>query len=97
MAQGYSANHKPIDENYLIEIMNSYKLTVFIEEGMKEGGFGEYTSALALKHNIKTKTAIIAVESSFLQDDIALGTREELLAVTGLDSKGIAETVFKYI
>ncbi|MDR2543303.1 MAG: 1-deoxy-D-xylulose-5-phosphate synthase [Treponema sp.] len=84
---------KPVDENYLIELMNTYKLTIFIEEGIKDGGFGEYASALALKHSVKTKLTILAAESSFLEGNNALGTREELLAVNGLDGKGIAKIV----
>ncbi|MCL2804478.1 MAG: 1-deoxy-D-xylulose-5-phosphate synthase [Treponema sp.] len=88
---------KPIDEDYLAEIMNSYKLTVFIEEGLREGGFGEYAASLALKRNIKTKIAALAAEGSFLEEDKALGTREELLAITGLNGKGIADTIWKFI
>jgi len=88
---------KPIDENYLSGIMNNYKLTVFIEEGMREGGFGEYACSLALQREVKSKTHVIAIESGFLEDDKALGTREELLAINGLDENGIAQKVIKLI
>jgi len=84
---------KPVDENYLADIIKNYKLTVFIEEGMREGGFGEYACALALKYGIKNKTAVIAVESVFFEDDKALGTRDELLAINGMDGSGIANTI----
>jgi len=86
---------KPLDEDFLIELINGYKLSVFIEEGMKEGGFGEYACALALQRGVKSKTAALAVENSFFEEDKALGTREELLAVSGLDGKGIAGAVNK--
>ena len=86
---------KPVDEDYLVELMNSYKSVFFIEEGMREGGFSEKACALALRRGVKSKTAVLAVESRFLEDDKALGTREELLAVNGLDGKGIAEAVAK--
>jgi len=88
---------KPIDENYLVDLMNNYKLTVFIEEGMREGGFGEYARSLALQREVKSKTYVIAVESSFLEDDKALGTREELLAVNELDGKSIAQKIMNLI
>ena len=84
---------KPVDEDHLVDVMNRYALTVFIEEGMREGGFGEYAAALALKRGVKTKTAILAAESGFLEENNALGTREELLAFNGLDGKGIADAV----
>jgi 1-deoxy-D-xylulose-5-phosphate synthase len=84
---------KPVDEEYLINFMTSYKLTAFIEEGIKEGGFGEYASALVQSKNCKVKTAVLAVKSGFLEKDQSLGSREELLAINGLNGKGIAETV----
>ena len=84
---------KPLDENFLVELMNSFKLTVFIEEGMREGGAGEYACALASRRRVKSKTAVLAVENSFFEEDKALGTREELLAVSALDGVGIAEAV----
>ena len=80
---------KPLDEDYFVELMNRYKLTVFIEEGMREGGFGEYVSALALRRRLKPGTAVIAAENGFLEND-ALGTREELLSSNRLDGHGIA-------
>jgi 1-deoxy-D-xylulose-5-phosphate synthase len=84
---------KPVDEEYLVNLMSGYKLTAFIEEGIKEGGFGEYACSLAQKKNCKTKTAAIAVENGFLENDLSLGSRDELLAISGLNGKGIAETV----
>ncbi len=84
---------RPIDEDYLADIMNKYKLVTFIEEGMREGGFGEYAAALARGRGCTAKTAIIAVESVFLEEDMSLGSREELLAVNRLNGKGIAETI----
>jgi len=84
---------KPVDEEYLINLMNNYKLTVFIEEGKKEGSFAEYAAALAQYKNCKSKTIALAAESAFLEEDKALGTREELLTVNSLDGQGIAEKV----
>jgi len=84
---------KPVDEDYLVDLMNKYKLVSFIEEGMREGGFGEYAVSLALRRGCSAKTAVIAVESAFFEEDRALGTREELLAENGLDGKGIAKKI----
>jgi 1-deoxy-D-xylulose-5-phosphate synthase len=84
---------KPIDENYLISLINEYKLAVFIEEGIKEGGFGEYASSLARQFDCKASTIALCAKSGFIENDLALGTREELLAANGLDGKGIAEQI----
>jgi len=88
---------KPADENYLEKIMNEYKLVCFIEEGIKDGGFAEYMAALALQRNCTAAVLTIAVKSSFLEKDKALGTREELLAVNNLDGKGIAAAVMSKV
>jgi len=86
---------KPVDENYITGIMNEYKLAAIIEEGIKDGGFGEYLTSLAFLRSCKSKTAILAAESDFFEGNRALGTREELLAENGLDGKSIAGKISK--
>jgi 1-deoxy-D-xylulose-5-phosphate synthase len=84
---------KPVDQNYLESLLNEYKLTAFIEEGMKDGGFGEYAAALAKQRNCASLAVFLAADTGFLEADRALGTREELLAENGLDGKSIAEKI----
>ena len=84
---------KPVDEDHLIKLMNNYKYVVIAEEGIKEGGFGEYVNALAHSRNSPVKIIPLAVESGFLNGNSALGTRKELLSVNNLDGKGIAKTI----
>jgi len=84
---------RPVDEDHLAGIFNSYELACVAEEGMREGGFGEYAAALARRRNCKAAVVIAAVESGFLENDRALGTREELLALNDLDGGGIAGTI----
>jgi 1-deoxy-D-xylulose-5-phosphate synthase len=88
---------KPVDEDYLADLMNRYKLITFIEEGMREGGFGEYAASLVSRRACTARTAVIAVGSVFFEEDKALGTREELLADNGLDGKSIAKSVLELI
>jgi 1-deoxy-D-xylulose-5-phosphate synthase len=78
---------KPVDEDYLTELMNRYKLAVFIEEGVSSGGFGEYVSALALRRNWAVKALCLAAGDCFYPQ----GKREELLRKAGLDGQGIAD------
>jgi len=85
---------KPVDEDYLAAIMNEYELVLFIEEGIKAGGFGEYALSLAKQRGCACSAAVLAAENGFLEDERALGTREELLAENGMDGKGIANKAF---
>jgi len=85
---------KPVDEDYLRNIMNEYKAVCFMEEGIRHGGFGEYASALALQQNCSAKILVLAADNSFIEKDNALGTREELLSINNLDGKSIVNAVF---
>jgi len=88
---------KPVDEEYLAGLMNEYKIFCITEEGMKNGGFGEYCSSLALQKNCRAKIVHLAAETRFFEEDNALGTREELLAQNELDGNGIAAAVRRVI
>jgi 1-deoxy-D-xylulose-5-phosphate synthase len=88
---------KPVDEDYIAALMNEYKLAAFIEEGIKEGGFGEYLTSLARRRSCKCETEILAAESTFFEGNRALGTREELLAENGLDGESIAERIGRLV
>jgi len=87
---------KPVDEDYLAELLNRYDLAVFIEEGIRSGGFGEYAAALARCRGCRAKTLVLAVDENFAADGRALGTRDELLKANKLDGSGIAKRVFLY-
>jgi 1-deoxy-D-xylulose-5-phosphate synthase len=84
---------KPVDEDYLADIMNNYDQVIFAEEGISSGGFGEYASALARRRNCRAEIAVFAVSDDFTSGDRALGTRDELLHFHGLDGNGIAEKI----
>ena len=82
---------KPVDEDYLVDIMNRYELMVFAEEGRRSGGFGEYAAELILRRNCSCRVLVLGIEEKF----DALGRREELLCRNGLDAEGIAGAVEK--
>jgi 1-deoxy-D-xylulose-5-phosphate synthase len=77
---------KPVDEDYLTDIMGRYRLAVFIEEGAGSGGFGEYVSALAIRRSWAVRLLCLAAGDCFYPQ----GKREELLHMAGLDGRGIA-------
>jgi 1-deoxy-D-xylulose-5-phosphate synthase len=84
---------KPVDEDYLADILNSYDLVAVAEEGICPGGFGEYAAALARCRSCRAETLVLAANEDFSADGRALGTREELLRNNGLDGAGIAGTI----
>jgi 1-deoxy-D-xylulose-5-phosphate synthase len=77
---------KPIDEDYLAGILNRYELVIFIEEGVRLGGFGEYAAELGRRKNCTARIAILGAQDMFMSQ----GTREELLQRNGLNGEGIA-------
>jgi 1-deoxy-D-xylulose-5-phosphate synthase len=82
---------KPIDEPYLADIMNRYETVVFIEEGVLEGGFGEYAAELALRRRCTARIYVLGVPSRYASQ----GKRERLLHLNGLDGNGIAASILK--
>jgi 1-deoxy-D-xylulose-5-phosphate synthase len=77
---------KPVDEDYLVALMNRYDRVVFIEEGVKSGGFGEYAAELAGRRRCSAELLVLAAPDCFIPQ----GSREELLRISRLDGPGIA-------
>jgi 1-deoxy-D-xylulose-5-phosphate synthase len=92
---------KPVDEDYLVEQLNNYDLAVFIEEGVRCGGFGEYAAALPGWGRPRmggcAKIAVLAADEDFSAGGRAIGTRNELLRENKLDGAGIAERILDMI
>jgi 1-deoxy-D-xylulose-5-phosphate synthase len=86
---------KPVDEDYLANLFRRYKMIVFIEEGMRQGGFGEYAACLAIRRNSSVRILVLGVEEDFIDLGLAQGSREELLRFNGLDGPAIASEVLK--
>ncbi|MDR0375583.1 MAG: 1-deoxy-D-xylulose-5-phosphate synthase [Treponema sp.] len=84
---------KPVDEDYLAGLMNAYKLIVFAEEGVRAGGFCEYAASLAIKRRCHGHVATLSVDEQL----DSLGSRNELLRISGLDGEGIAAFVIAAI
>jgi 1-deoxy-D-xylulose-5-phosphate synthase len=80
---------KPVDEAYLAALMNRYELAVFIEEGVRNGGFGEFAADLAVRYHCSARFMSLAAHDRFMPQ----GTRAELLQWNGLDGPGRAASV----
>ncbi|MDR2901189.1 MAG: 1-deoxy-D-xylulose-5-phosphate synthase [Treponema sp.] len=80
---------KPIDENYLISILHQYDYFAVVEEGIMQGGMGEYI--ISLKNKISDCAEIVHIA---ITDKITpLGTRAELLHQCKLDGEGISQQI----
>ncbi|MDR2793172.1 MAG: 1-deoxy-D-xylulose-5-phosphate synthase [Treponema sp.] len=80
---------KPVDEDYLALLMNTYTTVVFAEEGVRSGGFCEYAASLAVERRCQAHIVTLAAGEQF---DL-LGSRDELLHLHGLDGEGMAAAI----
>ena len=77
---------KPLDEDYLLKVISSYRLVVVVEEGIGAGGFGEYVEAFAARKEIDARILALGAADAFPSQ----ATRDELLEAVSLDARGIA-------
>jgi 1-deoxy-D-xylulose-5-phosphate synthase len=82
---------KPIDEQYLLEILNQYDYVIVVEEGLMQGGIGEYIISVGNQNLDGAEIIHIGISDDFVQT----GTRAELLHQCKLDGKGIAEQIMQ--
>ncbi|MCR4579379.1 MAG: 1-deoxy-D-xylulose-5-phosphate synthase [Treponema sp.] len=81
---------KPFDESYFIELAKKYYGIVFVEDGIIDGGVGEYLNQLALKNGI-TNTRLMGFEDRFYSH----GSREDVLNEARLSVNDIRESIRK--
>jgi len=82
---------KPLDEDYLAGILDSYSNVLCIEDAARIGGIGESIASLVLQRQLSCRFTYHGLPDTFY----AQGTREELLAEFELDSFGIAGRIRK--
>jgi 1-deoxy-D-xylulose-5-phosphate synthase len=80
---------KPLDEALILELAQSHELFVTVEENVIAGGAGS-----AVNEFLNAQRKLMPVLNLGLPDYfVEQGTREELLAICGLDIKGILERI----
>ena len=79
---------KPFDESYFIELASKYDGLVFVEDGVKIGGVGEYLSGLLAEKGMKN-LRVLGFEDKFFSH----GSREEVLEMAGLSPSHIKKAV----
>lgn len=82
---------KPLDEEYVREVVAPYKAILLVEEAARQGGMGERIGSLL--HEWRGIYRHLGAPDSFIPH----ASREELLAQYGLDGKGIASAVLNLV
>lgn len=80
---------KPLDTELLLTLANSHRIFVTIEENALPGGAGSAVNEFLQAQRILMPVLNIALPDSFVEQ----GTREELLAVCGLDAASILQRI----
>jgi 1-deoxy-D-xylulose-5-phosphate synthase len=76
---------KPLDEELLLELAKSHEVFVTVEENVLSGGAGSAVNNFLQAQHLLLPVLNIGLPDSFVEQ----GTREELLALCGLDTLGI--------
>ncbi len=82
---------KPLDEQLLHAIFNSFGTLITIEDGTIAGGFGSAISEFATKNNYKNRITILGVPDKFIHQ----GTVEELHTIAKIDTASISTEIKK--
>jgi len=80
---------KPIDEALILELAKTHEMLVTIEENVLSGGAGSAVSQFLQAQRILMPVLNLGLPDAFIEQ----GTREELLAIAGLDAKGITKSI----
>ncbi len=77
---------KPLDEEYLCEVMSRYSKVFMVEDGAVAGGIGEQVAGMVHRHGLDLKFSWAGVPDVFFPH----ATRDELIEISGLDRNSIA-------
>ena len=80
---------KPIDSEYLLNVISPYATVVLAEESFVRGGVGEYVGRLLFEHGSRIRFTSIGAPDRF----VSQGSRSQLLGFCGLDGESIARRV----
>jgi 1-deoxy-D-xylulose-5-phosphate synthase len=84
---------KPLDEALILELAASHDLLVTLEENALSGGAGSNVLLLLQAHKLAKPVLTIGLPDSFVEQ----GSREQLLAVCGLDAQGILVKIREFV
>jgi 1-deoxy-D-xylulose-5-phosphate synthase len=80
---------KPLDEDLLHEIFNSYDKIITVEDGTVVGGFGSAVLEFMAAHNYKAHVQIMGIPDRIIEH----GTPKELYNEIEIDAHHIAKAI----
>ncbi len=80
---------KPLDKELMNKYSNGKKAIITIEDGAISGGAGSAVSEWAQENKMKQQIIICGIPDKFVDH----ASRDEMLEMTGLDTKGILAKV----
>ena len=83
---------KPIDSELILELAKTHDVLVTLEENVIPGGAGSAVNNFLQAQRILMLVLNIGLPDSFIEQ----GTREELLAICGLDVQGITDKITEF-
>ena len=83
---------KPIDSELILELAKTHDVFVTLEENVIAGGSGSAVNNYLQAQRILMPVLNIGLPDSFIEQ----GTREELLAICGLDVQGITDKISEF-
>ncbi len=98
-ADGLSVAHydmrfvKPLDEELLREVFDTFEKVVTVEENAELGGFGSAVLEFMNKHGYKNDLLVIGIPDEFIEH----GTPAELKNIAGIDAQNIYQRVKKFV
>jgi len=83
---------KPIDADMILEMAKTHDVLVTVEENVLAGGAGSAVNEFLQANKILMPVLNIALPDEYVEQ----GTREELLSLCALDSKGILDNIEQF-
>ncbi len=80
---------RPFDEEFYLNLISSYEIVIFLEEGVEKGGLGEEISSLLRDRGHQTLFHHYGVPGEYLSQ----ASRQELIRKCGLDARSITDRV----
>ncbi len=80
---------KPLDEDLILDMAKSHDVLITAEENVLSGGAGSAVNRFLQAQQILMPVLNIGLPDAFIEQ----GTREELLAQCGLDTRGMLESI----
>lgn len=84
---------KPLDENMLHEIFNSFAKIICVEDGVISGGFGSAILEFAARHEYTSKIKCLGIPDYFIEQ----GSVTQLQEIAKIDVESIASVIKDFI